>query len=86
MSLADEIIRAVEEDGLCELTVRVSRYGDISKARKEPVCWQAIAKYQDAERGPWGVGIRAAPLAALEAALKHRAAKPEQNRPEDIFS
>lgn len=85
MSLADDIIRAVEEDGLCELTIRVSRYSDISRAMKEPEAWQAIAKYQDAEKGPWGVGIRAHPVKAVEAALKHRVQRPHE-RPEDIFS
>lgn len=85
MSLADQIIRAVKEDGLCELTVRVSRYSDISKALKEPAAWQAIAKYQDAESGPWGVGIRSHPVKAVEAALQNRVQKPSTGV-EDIFS
>lgn len=86
MSLADQIIKAVKEDGLYELTLRVSRYGDLSGSLEEPAAWQAIAKYQNAERGPWGVGVRADAIKAVEAALTHRTLSPETNRPEDIFT
>ena len=64
------IAQAVREDGLAELTLRVSRYAELSGAMGEPAAWQAIAKYQGREAGPWGVGVRASPVAALRAALE----------------
>jgi hypothetical protein len=68
--LETEIREAVKRDGLCELVVRVSRYADLSAAINEPAAWQAVAKYQGRERGPWGVGIRANANAAIRAALE----------------
>lgn len=76
MSLEAKIKEAVALDGLCELIVRVSRYADLSRAIHEPAAWQAIAKYQGAVKGPWGVGIRATPEAAIEAALTYRTHQP----------
>jgi hypothetical protein len=70
MTLEQEIKEAVEKDGLCELTVRVSRYANLSAAIQEPAAWQAIAKYQGRVSGPWGVGIRAGSAAAIRAALQ----------------
>jgi hypothetical protein len=70
MSLEEMIHEAVQRDGLCELIVRVSRYADLSAAIQEPACWQAVAKYQGRVSGPWGVGIRASPIAAAKAALE----------------
>ena len=69
MSLEEQIKEAVQQDGLCELTVRVSRYATLAEAIGEPAAWQAIAKYRGREGGPWGVGIRACPVAATRAAL-----------------
>lgn len=71
MSLENLIREVVQRDGLCELIVRVSRYADLSAAIHEPACWQAIAKYQGRVSGPWGVGIRASPNAAMKAALEN---------------
>jgi hypothetical protein len=69
MTLEEKIKEAVQRDRLCELTVRVSRYASLSEALGEPAAWQATAKYQGRETGPWGVGIRATPKAAILAAL-----------------
>lgn len=55
--------------GLSELVVRVSRYGE---DMENPAAWQAIAKFRGSERGPWSVGIRATPEAAVRAALEDR--------------
>jgi hypothetical protein len=88
MSLELKIKEAVERDGLCELTVRVSRYGHLSEALDEPAAWQAIAKYRDRVSGPWGVAIRATPGAAMLAALEAgaRDAAPAQPAPpESVF-
>ena len=71
MTLEEQITEAVRRDGLAELIVRISRYADLSGAIKEPAAWQAIAKYQGRETGPWGVGIRANPAAAIRAALEN---------------
>lgn len=58
------IFPALQERGVEELVVRVSRYdGD------EPAAWQAIARFRHAPKGPWGVGVRSNPQAAVEAAL-----------------
>lgn len=71
MSTLDDRIRAaIREDGLEELTLRVSRYSDLSEGMGEPAAWQAIAKYRGKSKGPWGVGIRGNAIAAVEAALK----------------
>jgi hypothetical protein len=70
MNLADLITEAVEKDGLCELTVRVSQYAHLSRAIDEPAAWQAIAKYQGRVSGPWGVAIRDEAGLAIRAALE----------------
>lgn len=66
-----------------ELRVSVSRYADDMKT---PAAYQATAKLRTAISGPWGVGVRATPEAAVEAALEevashirgnYRAAHPE---------
>lgn len=88
-----QLKEAVLRDGLQELTVRVSRYGPDMKT---PEAWQAIAKYRERAAGPWGVGIRATPEAAIEAALAEGlkpkspipeyASKPKPTpTPEDLF-
>ena len=77
--LAAQIEEAVQRDGLVEIVVRVSRYeADLVT----PACWQAIAKYRGREKGPWGVGIRARPVVALQRALEDGARKEPE---EDIF-
>lgn len=70
MTLEAQITEAVQRDGLEELTVRVSRYANLSDATGEPAAWQAIAKYRGRSSGLWGVGIRATPHAAIQAALE----------------
>ena len=70
MTLEEQITEAVQRDGLVELTVRVSRYADMAEGMGEPAAWQAIARYKGRVSGPWGVGIRANPAAAIRAALE----------------
>ena len=53
-----------------ELRVSVSRYADDMKT---PAAYQATAKRRTALPGPWGVGVRATPEAAVEAALEEAA-------------
>lgn len=60
-----DIFPALAERGVEELVVRVSRYGSDGR----PEAWQAIARYRNRLKGPWGVGVRASPLAAVVAAL-----------------
>lgn len=72
MTLEQLVKEAVERDGLCDLTVRVSRYASLSAAIDEPAAWQAVAKYRGAEGGPWGVAVRSTPEAAIRAALTDR--------------
>lgn len=74
MTLEEQITEAVALNGLEELIVRVSRYADLSAGLGEPAAWQAIAKYRGRISGPWGVGIRANPGAAIRAALEAGAA------------
>ena len=72
-SLEAVIREAVQRDGLRELIVRVSRYADDCK---QPLAWQAIAKYHGRETGPWGVGILTTPEAAIRRALSALTAEP----------
>jgi len=51
-----------------ELIVRVHRY-----EAGVPVGYQAIAKLRAAPSGPWGVGMRSNPEAAVSAALEEAA-------------
>lgn len=83
MTLGDKIKEAVERDGLCELIVRVSRFEDTHPGRKAVACWQAVAKYQGREAGPWGVGIRKTAEAAMLAALEEGARLSEPVEVED---
>jgi len=71
MTLEEQITEAVQRDGLVELTVRVSRYSNLTDSLDEPAAWQAVARYRGRESGPWGVGIRANPAAAIRAALEN---------------
>lgn len=85
--LVEEIRRAAAEDGLQELILRVSRYDCPPGGPAEPAAWQAIAKYRGRVSGPWGVGIRAQPVAAAVAALQSGRGQVENAPPpaEDIF-
>lgn len=80
MTSTDKIVQAAER-GLTELVVRVSRFEDDMRT---PAAWQAIAKFRGRESGPWGVGIRANPAAAIAAALDAHSKPPAPE--EDIFS
>ena len=82
-ALEDLIAQAVRDDGLEELVVRVSAYAHLAAAIGEPAAWQAVAKYRGRMSGPWGVGVRANPAAAIRAALEAGRAKPAA--PEDVF-
>jgi len=83
--LEDLITRAVREDGLEELVVRVSAYAHLAEAIGEPAAWQAIARYRGRMAGPWGVGIRANPAAAIRAALDAGRTEAKPAAPEDVF-
>lgn len=87
MSLEREIVKAVEQDGLAELIVRVGEYARLSEAIGEPASWQAIAKYTGRVSGPWGVGVRASAIDAIHAALEagRRQASSIVTDGEDIF-
>lgn len=67
MTIDEKIVEAARQGDLAELTVRVSRY-----EKNRPVAWQAIAKYKDCPKGPWGVGVRSCPVAAINAALDRK--------------
>ena len=49
-----------------ELRIRVSRYGSDLRT---PEAYQAVVKSRTKPTGPWGVGVRSTPNAAVEAAL-----------------
>lgn len=80
IDLAPIIERAVQQDGLQELLLRVSEY-DLTTDKA--VKWQAIAKYRGSMRGPWGVGICARPSGAITRALA--AGRALHQPEEDIF-
>lgn len=54
------------EDGADEIVIRVSRYKDDLKT---PASFQAIVRGQDRTK-LWGVGVRANPVAAIQAAIE----------------
>lgn len=57
----------MSEYDVAELCVRVSRY---EQDGVTPASWQAIAKRRVAMGGPWGVGVRRTPDAAIKAAFE----------------
>ena len=57
-------LNVLTEMDLAELIVRVNRY-----EKDTPVSYQAIVKGRTKPTGPWGVGVRSTPNAAVEAAL-----------------
>ena len=57
-------LNVLTELDIAELIVRVSRY-----EKDIPVSYQAIVKGRTTPTGPWGVGVRSNPNAAVEAAL-----------------
>lgn len=66
MTLDAMLERAFRDEGLAEITIRVSRYAADGKT---PEAFQAIAKYRERITGPWGVGVMASPTAAGRRAL-----------------
>lgn len=64
----EALIREAFAGDLEELVIRVSRY-EGPQGKPTPAAFQAIARHRGRLKGPWGVGIRADPVAAIEAAL-----------------
>ena len=60
-------LNVLTELDIAELIVRVNRYEGAGLGI--PVSYQAIAKGRAKPTGPWGVGVRSNPNAAVEAAL-----------------
>lgn len=61
------------EDGVDEITIRVSRY-DFSVKPERPAAFQAIAKRADRTK-VWGVGVAGSPVAAIQKAIREAYAR-----------